>query len=71
MKLEMEAGKRSSSIQKFIEEVHEEIISVEHWYLNELGVDPLFQGNGYGSALMRYMLKKIDKQGLPVYLKIF
>jgi len=29
MKLGMEAGKRSIPIQKFIEEVHEEIISVE------------------------------------------
>jgi len=69
MKLGMEAGKRSSPIQKFIGEVHSEIISVEHWYLNELGVDPPFQGKGFGSSLMRYMLNKIDEQGLPVYLE--
>jgi len=69
IKLGLEAAKRSNPIRKFIEKVHVEIISDKHWYLNELGVDPLFQGKGYGSSLMRYMLKKIDEQGLPVYLE--
>lgn len=69
IKVGLEAGKRSNPIRNFIEEVHGEIISEEHWYLNELGVDPTFQGKGYGSSLMRYMLKKIDEQGLPVYLE--
>ena len=68
-KLGLKAAKRSNPIRNFIEEVHAEIISDEHWYLNELGVDPPFQGKGYGSSLMRYMLKKIDEQGLPVYLE--
>lgn len=69
IKLGLEAAKRSNPIRNFIEKVHVEIISDEHWYLNELGVDPPFQGKGYGSSLMRYMLKKIDEQGLPVYLE--
>jgi len=69
IKLGLEAAKRSNPIRKFIEKVHVEIISDEHWYLNELGVDPAFQGKGFGSSLMRYMLKKIDDQGLPVYLE--
>ena len=42
-------------------EVQAEIVSDEHWYLNELAVDPPFQGKGYGSSLMRYMLKRITK----------
>lgn len=69
IKVGLKAGKRSNPIRSFIEEVHAEIVSDEHWYLNELGVDPCFQGKGYGSSLMRYMLKKIDEQGLPVYLE--
>lgn len=68
-KLGLEAAKRSKPIRNFIEEVHAEIVSDQHWYLNELGVDPAFQGKGYGSSLMRSMLKKIDEQGLPVYLE--
>lgn len=69
IKVGLEAGKRSNPIRNFIEKVHEETISDEHWYLNELGIDPPFQRKGYGSSLMRYMLKKIDEQALPVYLE--
>lgn len=63
------ASKRANPMWNFIEEIQAEIVSDEHWYLDELGVDPPFQGKGYGSSLMRYMLKRIDEQGLPVYLE--
>lgn len=69
IRIGLKTAKRSNPIRNFLEEVQAEIISDKHWYLNELGVDPTFQGKGYGSSLLRHMLNKIDEQGLPVYLE--
>lgn len=40
-----------------------------HWYLPMIGVDTNQQGNGIGSALMKYALDRIDEEGLPAYLE--
>jgi GNAT superfamily N-acetyltransferase len=39
------------------------------WYLPLIGVDPTFQGRGYGSALLRYALEQVDRTGAPAYLE--
>ncbi len=40
-----------------------------HWHLPLIGVDPSKQGNGYGSALLKYGLELIDRQGSIAYLE--
>ncbi len=40
-----------------------------HFYLMTIGVDPRFQGQGLGSALLEANLKHIDSKGLPAYLE--
>ncbi len=40
----------------------------EHWYLPAMGVDPLFQGKGYGSALMERGLEVCDRNHVAAYL---
>src|SRR5437868_5964061 len=40
-----------------------------HWYLSMLGTDPLAQGNGLGSALLRSRLDRCDIAGVPAYLE--
>lgn len=40
-----------------------------HWYLPFIGVDPLHQGRGHGSALLRTSLARCDRDGLPAYLE--
>jgi ribosomal protein S18 acetylase RimI-like enzyme len=40
-----------------------------HWYLHMIGVDPRFQGRGYGSALIRHALERVDSDRLPAYLE--
>ena len=40
-----------------------------HWYLPLIGVEPAFQGNGYGSALLNRVLQECDRDGLPAYLE--
>src|SRR5262245_42447412 len=40
-----------------------------HFYLMTIGVDPRFQGQGLGSALLDANLSAIDAKGLPTYLE--
>jgi ribosomal protein S18 acetylase RimI-like enzyme len=40
-----------------------------HFYLMTIGVDPRFQGQGLGSALLEANLAAIDAKGLPSYLE--
>ena len=39
-----------------------------HYYLDTLGVDPDWQGKGLGSALMRPVLERCDRERMPAYL---
>jgi ribosomal protein S18 acetylase RimI-like enzyme len=39
------------------------------WYLPMIGVDPICQGRGYGSALLRHALEQCDRDGMPAYLE--
>ena len=38
------------------------------WYLPMIGVDPAYQGQGIGAALMKHVLRIIDEQGATAYL---
>lgn len=40
-----------------------------HWYLPLMGVDLPNQGRGYGSALLRHALQRLDEDRLPAYLE--
>lgn len=39
------------------------------WYLPLIGVDPVCQGRGYGSALLRHALEQCDRDRMPAYLE--
>jgi ribosomal protein S18 acetylase RimI-like enzyme len=39
------------------------------WYLPMIGVDPVCQGHGYGSALLRHALEQCDRDRMPAYLE--
>jgi GNAT superfamily N-acetyltransferase len=40
-----------------------------HYYLAFLGVEPELQGNGIGSALLRQVLDRCDREQVPAYLE--
>jgi GNAT superfamily N-acetyltransferase len=40
-----------------------------HYYLAVLGVEPEFQGRGFGSALMQPILSRCDRDRMPAYLE--
>lgn len=48
--------------------VHKRHAPIRHWFLQALGVDPLLQGKGYASMLLRTKLNRFDREGLPCYL---
>jgi GNAT superfamily N-acetyltransferase len=40
-----------------------------HWYLAVLGTDPIHQGKGIGSALLKPILDRCDRDGIGAYLE--
>ena len=41
----------------------------DHWYLAQIGVDPFYQAQGVGAALMKHALARCDTDGTPCYLE--
>jgi ribosomal protein S18 acetylase RimI-like enzyme len=42
---------------------------VRQWYLPLIGVDPAAQGRGDGSALLRAVTERLDREGHLAYLE--
>lgn len=40
-----------------------------HYYLPTLGVEPEYQGRGFGSALLQPVLARCDRERIPAYLE--
>ena len=68
-KLGTQAGRLFKPVMEVNAKMHVKYAAGKHWYLQSLGVDPEYQGKGHGRMLMNYMLEKIDKNPLPVFLE--
>jgi len=44
-------------------------MKIPYWYLDVIGVDPHYQGKGFASMLLEPMLRRIDKENLPIWLE--
>lgn len=62
------AWARFNSVCDYVEGLHFKEVPELHWYLPLLAVDPRLQGQGAGSALLKVILDRADKDGLPAYL---
>jgi GNAT superfamily N-acetyltransferase len=40
-----------------------------HYYLEYLGVEPGYQGKGFGSCILKHLIAKADAQGVGCYLE--
>ena len=60
---------RMRAMGDYIEERHRQAVTVPHWYLQILGVEPAHQGQGFSSRLLRPMLARIDGEGLPCFVQ--
>ena len=52
-----------------LERRRREHVPEPHYYLSALGVDPARQGQGIGTALMRPVLYRCDRDRIPAYLE--
>ena len=69
LKMGWRAARRLRDFSSYIDNKHGRLVPVVHWYLALLAVDPEFQGRGHASQLVKGMLTRIDKEGLPCYLE--
>lgn len=53
---------------KVARRLHHDHAPMPHWFLAAIGVDADRQGQGLGSALMRPMLERADREGLHCWL---
>ena len=61
--------RRQGEIFAVFEQVKASHPGVAHWYLPTIGVDPLRQGKGYGSALLAHGLEVCDSSHITAYLE--
>lgn len=54
---------------RLLNEVERKHPTEPHWYLAVLGVDPKWQGRGFGEALIRPVLDRCDVECVPAYLE--
>lgn len=69
MRIGLGASIRMLRLNDYIERKHVELARFANLYLMLLGVDPEYQGNGYGGRLVKGMLVEADEAGLPCYLE--
>ena len=62
-------GGKMQRVGEHLDSVHKRLAPFEHWYLATLGVDARFKGQGFASKLLKPMLQRVDREGLPCYLE--
>jgi ribosomal protein S18 acetylase RimI-like enzyme len=60
---------RLQAYGRFIDNLHRRLVPYPHWYLQIIGVDPAYQGHGFSSRLLRPVLERIDREGMPCFLE--
>jgi ribosomal protein S18 acetylase RimI-like enzyme len=61
--------RRLARVEGRTRDLHTRYAPGPHWYLSQIGVDPLYQRQGVASRLLRPMLARFDAAGLPCYLE--
>lgn len=64
-----EAWGRFQRLLDHLDALHPHYAPEPHWYLAMLGVDPAWQRQGLGEALMRPVFAAADRDGLSCYLE--
>jgi ribosomal protein S18 acetylase RimI-like enzyme len=60
---------RMQAYGRFVGSLHRKMLPDPHWYLQVIGVDPPYQGQGFSSRLIRPMLERIDREPRPCSLE--
>jgi GNAT superfamily N-acetyltransferase len=62
-------ARRVRAFSDYTKAVRTRLMPGRHWYLEILGVTPEYQGKGFSSRLVKPMLARADKEGLPCFLE--
>ena len=68
LELGRQGSRRMSVFNRASGELRRGVISGAHWHLQIIGVDPDYQRRGLGASMVRYLLRRIDREALPTYL---
>ena len=68
-KFGIKTTKRMTFLQAVNDSIRNIYMKVPYWYLDVIAVDPKFQGKGFASMLLKPMLRRVDKQNLPIWLE--
>jgi ribosomal protein S18 acetylase RimI-like enzyme len=60
---------RLQAYGRFIASLHRKLVPYPHWFLQIIGVDPVYQGQGFTSRLVRPMLERMDCEQMPCALE--
>jgi GNAT superfamily N-acetyltransferase len=63
------AAERQAAVFAVFEEMGRYHPREPHWYLPLIGIDPVSQRKGYGSALLQHVLAQCDRDHAPAYLE--
>lgn len=64
-----QGAKRMQAFGRYTDNLHRKLVPYPHWYLQMLGVDPEYQGQGYSRRLVSPILERTDREKLPCYLE--
>ena len=54
---------------RYVDNLHRKLVPYPHWYLQIIGVDPAYHGQGFSSRLVRPVLERIDRERMPCFLE--
>ena len=60
---------RMRSYDRYWSNFPRNLIPNPHWYLHIIGVDPVYQGQGFASRLVRPVLERIDREQIPCFVE--
>ncbi len=64
-----ECIKRLEHYENYSNRCHKQYANSSHCYLSTIGVDPVYQGKGYASLLLRAKFSEFDEQNIACYLE--
>lgn len=64
-----QGANRLRSYGAYVDRLHRKLVPYPHWYLQIIGVDPAYQGQGFSGRLIRPVLERIDRERMPSFLE--
>jgi GNAT superfamily N-acetyltransferase len=64
-----ETNRRREAYFGYITSLRMSVAPERYWYLQAIGVDPVYQGQGFSGRLLRPMLARVDSDRLPCFLE--